>query len=86
MGQEPLTPWGKALETLRLRQLPQGKKFSKAALARAAQMQINEYNRICFVSKVGPSIVKLDRILKAMGASWHDWAETYEKIQKIRRG
>lgn len=69
------TPWGRVLEVLRVDK----KDFSINQFERQKEFKRAEYRRMLFGSD-GPSFSKMDRALRAMGCTWHDWAQVYEKM------
>ncbi len=64
------TPWGVALDKLR-------DKRSLRSMETSGLIGIAQYKKMR-ASKLGPSVAVLDRWLKGMGYTWHDWASAYE--------
>ena len=72
---EKLKPWGLALKNLL-----NASGLSQNALVKLADMDNNEFYRMCRGSR-GPGVKQLDRVLRAMNRTWHDWADAYEAVK-----
>ncbi len=72
-----MTPWWSEAIELLLKQ----KKVTKQALERNRVIPRREllgWKTLVF----GPSVAKLDTVLKGIGATWSDWADLCEKVQR----
>lgn len=67
------SPWGKALESLRVDK----KDYSVNQFERDGVMKRAAYRR-ALIGTEGPTFMSIDKLLKAMGCTWHDFAEAYE--------
>ena len=67
------TSWGRALEILRIDRA----RLSVSHLVRAGVTSQSAY-RDTLRGPRGPSVWKLDMILRALDCSWWDWARIYE--------
>lgn len=67
--------WGQALERLR-----EDRGLSLRDVCYRAGMERPQYRVICYKLVAGPSLDTLDRLLRAMGCTWQDWAEVYDAL------
>ena len=72
---EEVKPWGKALKNLLL-----ASGLSQNAMVKRAKIENNEFYRMCRGPR-GPGTKQLDKVLKAMGMTWYDWAEAFESVK-----
>ena len=74
-----MTPWGQAIAMLL--------KQANCSRAKAAQRHVAPYSAFSQwkTSRQGPSVAVLDRLLRGLGLTWHDWAQTYESIPPTHR-
>ena len=75
---EEIKPWGKALKTLLL-----ASGLSQNVMVKKAKIENNEFYRMCRGPR-GPGTKQLDKVLKAMGMTWYDWAEAFESVKKYK--
>jgi len=73
-----MKPWGIALELLRSRRKPD---FGINQFEVMGVMPRKQYRGIINNDHYGPSIELVDRLLVAMGCTWRDWGEVYEKAK-----
>ena len=80
MNAQTITPWGQAIATL----LTQ----ANCSRRKAAQRQLAPYSAFSQwkTSRQGPCVVVLDRLLRGLGLTWHDWARVYESLPGSRQG
>lgn len=79
----PFTPWGKALEILReRRERESGGRYSQYQLAKEANIPQSEYRNLLRRGVRGPSVTKIDALLRAMQYTWNDWGTEYETVLK----
>ena len=75
---EEIKPWGKALKNLLL-----ASGLSQNVMVKRAKIENNEFYRMCRGPR-GPGTKQLDKVLRAMGMTWYDWAEAFESVQKYK--
>ena len=73
---EEIKPWGKALKNLLL-----ASGLSQNVMVKKAKIENNEFYRMCRGPR-GPGTKQLDKVLRAMGMTWYDWAEAFESVKK----
>ena len=73
---EEIKPWGKALKNLLL-----ASGLSQNAMVKRAKIENNEFYRMCRGPR-GPGTKQLDKVLRAMGMTWYDWAEAFESVKR----
>ena len=71
---EEIKPWGKALKNLLL-----ASGLSQNVMVKRAKIENNEFYRMCRGPR-GPGTKQLDKVLRAMGMTWYDWAEAFESV------
>ncbi len=74
MGSESATAWGQAIEALLRR--------AQCSRRKAAQRRLAPYSAFSQwkTSQNGPSVAVLDRLLRGLGLTWHDWAQVFESL------
>jgi len=71
-----MTPWGYALERLWEQSgMPKGEINRKGLTVKEAFTKWK-------VSKRGPTVAVLDRLIVGMGLTWNDWAKAFEAAKK----
>ena len=75
---EEIKPWGKALKNLLL-----ASGLSQNVMVKRAKIENNEFYRMCRGPR-GPGTKQLDKVLRAMGMTWYDWAEAFESVKKYK--
>lgn len=65
--------WVKSLEELRT-----ARKISKNQLQERGIITRSQYNTM-LKAKKGPRIDVLERVLRGIGVTWHQWADVYER-------
>lgn len=77
--QQPETLWGQALEALRERRGRElGTGYSQYQLAKDANIPQSEYRNMLHRGVHGPSLSKIDSLLRAMHYTWSEWGIEYE--------
>jgi hypothetical protein len=70
-----MTPWGLAIQRL----------LHQAGYSRrkASQHHLAPYGAFSqwYVSKRGPNVATLDKLLTGIGLTWKDWAEAFERAK-----
>ena len=75
---EEIKPWGKALKSLLL-----ASGLSQNVMVKRAKIENNEFYRMCRGPR-GPGTKQLDKVLRAMGMTWYDWAEAFESVKTYK--
>jgi len=81
--QPATTLWGKALEALRERRERElGETYSQYQLAKDADIPQSEYRNMLRRGVRGPSLSKVDSLLRAMHYTWNEWGIEYESVKR----
>ena len=74
MEEGVVTPWGQAIGILL--------KQANCSRAKAAKLHLAPYSAFSQwkTSQQGPSVAVLDRLLKGLGLTWHDWARAFDSV------
>ena len=71
------TPWGKALEVLRV-----DKRHVSINRFEATNVMRRSAYRSLLKGVNGPTVRKLDQVFTVLGCTWQHWAEVYESVKR----